>query len=537
MDFNHIKKAANSLSKLIDDSEKIALPIFVSKLNKASEVYPEDHTIGQMADITARMMSGKKLFISRAEIKDLYNRLYSRNTKFAEIFKDELGQVEKPATPTIYSREKDDSGLNTLKSAYDKVVDPMLADALNNAFGNKSKGYADTFADAAKAITEKVCQTSKVDVVNGNEDFILCRASYETPKGHTSVFVPVELVAGKVLIPSIFIGNSGSEDLSKKNLVNYVVANAGKKLNITEDIVFSAIKGVKSGTSEISAVDLALTKLHAQKETTAQFYGENSILFQKVAAEDKNLVVKTPKYKDSEVETFSKAFDTSVGVAAFSFGKELVNMGKTVISTKLNVIGLKDHQISVYGSDDKQIVYAVSLNAGRVAFRVPVKVVSGKVLNPELLISNGAIEEFSKEGLENLFRKESTDYKVAAVASALYGLKASELVQTVRDAMVEENFAKAEDALNILSQGSDGLAYKTAFEVYSSGLSGVKAAEKSKCTMVVRNASSKHPLCGHTGLPLHKVFQDKNNNCQPAYRQGMSESYEGASFMNSKIFF
>jgi hypothetical protein len=537
MDFNHIKKVANNLSKLIDDSEKVSLHLFSSKLNKASEAYPEDQTIGQMADITSRMANGKKMFISRAEIKELYNKLYSRNTKFAEIFSSELGQIEKTIEPAKYNRESDDSGLNALNVAYDKIVDPTLANALNSAFGNKTKGYTDTIASAAKAMAIKACQTSKVDVLSGNEDFILCRASYETPKGQTSVFVPVEVVAGKVLIPSVFICNAGSVELSKKSLVDYVVANAGNKLNITEDVVFAAIKGMKSNVSEISDVDLALTKLHTQKETKAEYTGSNSVLFQKVAAEDKKLVVNTPGYKDKEVETFAKAFDTSSGVAEFSFGKDLVIAGKNVIVNKLAAMGIKDNQISVYGSDDKQIVYAVSLNAGRVAFRVPVKVVAKKVIAPELLISNGAIESFSKEGLENLFKKNDTDYKVAAVASALYGLKASELVQTVRDAMVEENFAKAEDALNILSQGTDDLAYKTAFDLYTKGLGGVKVAETSKCKMIVRNASSSHPLCGHTGLPLHKVYQDKNGNCLPDYRKGMSESYEGGSFMNSKILF
>src|SRR5271154_5606770 len=108
MDFNHIKKVANSLSKLIEDSEKIALPIFVAKLAKASELYPEDQTIGVMADVTARMASSKKMFISRAEIKDLYNRLYSRNTKFAELFKNELGSIEKAVAPKVNNREGND---------------------------------------------------------------------------------------------------------------------------------------------------------------------------------------------------------------------------------------------------------------------------------------------------------------------------------------------------------------------------------------------------------------------------------------------
>lgn len=536
MDFNNIKALANSLSNLIDDSEKIALSIFASKLNTASETYPEDQTIGQMADITSRMANGKKLFITRAEIKSLYNKLYSRNTKFAEIFKDELGVVAKAET-VKNSRENDENSVD-MNRVYDAVVDPTLASALNSAFGNNSsKGYSEGMADAAKLVVVRACETNNVEVVSGNGDFVLCRAAYETPKGKTSIFVPVEITAGKVLIPSVFIGNAGSEDLTKDNVVKYVIANAGVKLAATEDVVFAAISNVKNGAiSDVSGVDLALIKMNAAKETKSE-YAANSVLFQKVASEDKNLVVKTPKYKDGEIDTFASAFDSRSGIAAFQFGAEIVGKGKTVVANKLEAFGLNSYQISVFGSDNKQIVYAVSLNAGRVAFRVPVKVSNKFVMEPTLLISNGAIETFSKDGIENLFRKESADYKVAAVASALYGLKPSELVETVRAAMTEENFAKAEDALNVLSQCNDEVAYKSAFTAYTDGLSGVKSAEKSKCKMVVRNASSKHPLCGHTGLPLHKTYTDKQGNCRPVYRQGMEDTQQGAYFMNSKIFF
>jgi len=543
MDFNHIKKVANSLSKLIEDSEKIALPIFVAKLAKASELYPEDQTIGVMADVTARMASSKKMFISRAEIKDLYNRLYSRNTKFAELFKNELGSIEKAVAPKVNNREGNDEDLTILSKAYDKVVDPALANALNNAFGNKVKTYTDTSADSAKTICTRECSinklASKVDVANGNEDFIICRVAFETPKGQTSVFVPIELSAGKALIPSIFIGNNGPEDFSKTNLAQYVFSNAGKKLNLNENVVFQAVESAKSGNiAKISSVDLAVTKMHSQKETKADYFA-NGVYFQKVAEEDKSLTVSTPKYKDDEVESFAKAFDSPLGVAKFKFGEEKVKLGRTIISNKLNGLNLNNHQISVFDSEEAQIVYAVSLNNGRVAFRVPVKVVKGKLLDPTLLISNGAVESFSKEGLDLLFKKEAIDFKTAAVASPLYGLKASELVQTVREAMGEQNYAKAEDALNILSQSGDDKAYQTAFTLYANGLNMTKVAsgQECKCNMVVKSSASKHALCGHTGLPLHKVYQDKNGDCHPLYRRGMDDTHEGAYFLNSKIFF
>jgi hypothetical protein len=539
MDHNQIKKVVNSLSKLIDDSEKVALPLFASKLARASQAYPEDHTIGMMANITARM-AGSKLFITRAEVKDLYNKLFSRNTKFAELFQDELGVTEKPEAPKVYNREHDDESLSLLNKAYDKVVDPTLANALNAAFGNNKNTFNDTNATNAKEVCSRQCSSvkvaSSVDVVSGNENFIICRALFETPKGQTSIFVPVEIYAGKALIPSVFVGNNGPEELSKDNIEKYVFANAGRKLNISDKVILEALKD--EDITKISNVDLALIKLNSQKETQSDYFS-NSVLFQKTDKEIKNANVSTPSYKDQEIESFAKSFDSPVGIAGFNLGKDKVKLARDLISNKLNSFGLDNHQIAVYASDEKSVTYAVSLNAGKTAFRVPVKIENGRVLDPTILISNGSIESFSKSSFSSILNKEAVDYKIAAVASPLYGLKASELVQLVREAMAEQNYAKAEDALNILSQNGDDKAYQTAFASYTNGLGTIKTASENtpKCTMIVKNAHSKHELCGHTGLPLHKVYQDKNGDCHPSYRKGMDDTQEGAYFLNSKIFF
>lgn len=528
----NLKQAASVLSKLIDDNEKIAIHVFAAKLSKASSQHPEDQTIGVMADITSRMADGKKLFITRAEIRELYNKLYSRNTKFAELFKTELGEIEKPKVKT-YNRDYDDNKLDIISNAFNSVVDPLLANALNDAFGNPKTSYVNKYAETAKALCTRACNTTNVDIAAGNENVILCRASFETPKGVVSLFVPIEIAAGKALLPSIFIGNGGKQKFSKTNIDRYVVANAGVKLGISDKVAFTAFE---TKGNDISNVDLAVIKLNASKETQSEL-AAHGILFQKIASEDKNLVVNTPKYKDNEIESFAKAFDSDVGIAKFNFGNDKVSLGKTVVLNKLNSMGLDNAQISVFSSDKMQIIYAVSLNSNRISFRVPVKVSNGKLLDPTLLISNGAVESFSKDGIQNLFKKESLDYKAAAVASPLYSLKASELVQTVRDAMIEENYVKAEDALNILASVGDEKAYQTAFGLFTNGLSGSKTAAPCGCKMVVKNASSKHNLCGHTGLPLHKVYTDKNGDCQPLYRRGMTDTKEGAYFMNNKIFF
>jgi hypothetical protein len=540
MDLNHIKKVVNSLSKLIDDNEKVALPIFAAKLANASELHPEDHTLGMMANIVARMAGSNKLFITRAEIKDLYNRLYSRNTKFAELFQDELGEVEKAPSPQIYNREHEDESLSIINKAYEKVVDPTLAHALHNAFGTNVNAYSSVQADSAKSVCEQelapIKLSAHVDIVNGKADIVVCRASFETPRGITSVLIPVEIVAGNALLPSIFVGNNGPEDFTRDNVEQYITTNAGNKLTVNDSVVLDAVVNAKNGdVSKVSNVDLAIIKLHAQKETVSDF-SQGQVLYQRVDTESTNVEVSTPTYKDDEIESFAKAFDSPLGIANYKFSAQKVKIARDIIDGRLSNLGLTNHQIAVCDCNDTTVVYAVSLNGGTVAFKVPVRIENGKIIEPTYLISNGGIESLSKAGLARLFKFESIDYKTAATASPLYGLKASELVGLVREAITEQNYAKAEDALNILATSGDDKAYQTAFVEYTNGLGGEKRAD-SQCNMTRTSSSSKHSICGHTGLPLHKVYQDKNGDCHPLYRKGMEDTHEGAYFMNNKIFF
>ena len=529
MDANNLKQIINSLSKTIEDSEKIALPTLSNKLAKASDEYPEDYTIGMVSNIVDRMAGGKKLFITRAELKDLYNKLYSRNTKFAELFSDELGEIKKVASPTIYNREGDDETASIISKSYDRIIDPVFSNALDLAFSNTKQAFSKVIAEDAKEIVERQFKSSKlaskVSVVNGNEEYIICNASFETPKGTTSVLIPIEVVAGKALLPSVFISNAGPEDFSRNNVESYVVKFAGVKSNTDSNMVLKALAGRKE--KDISNVDIALIKLNASKETAGNFDG---ILFQKVANADMNLQVKTPEIKDEQIESFAKTFDTSVGRATFTFGKDVVNIGRSVIANKLNNFGVKNYQISVMANDENSITYAVSLNGGNSSFKVPVKVSNKNVINPNVIIVNGSINSFSKD---NIF---VNDKYAAAVASPLYGTKASELVQYVREMSENGKYASAEEALNVLASSGDDKAYKTAFASFSNALSGVKKVEN-KCKFIVKNSSSTQEICGHTGLSLGKVHQDVNGDCIPNYRQGMEDTNEGAYFMNSKIFF
>lgn len=531
MSIQDAKTSAEAILALINDNEKISLQVFAAKLARASAAYPEDQTIGVMSGVVEKMADAK-FSITRKEIKELYNKLYSRNTKFASIFKDELGQKEE----TVNERKslQNETVLST-KDFAEKVVDPLLSNALQNAFGVKTPGYSKVQADRARDVCINTFAlaglTPEVAIETGTEEAIVCRASFETPRGTTSVLVPIEFIANKPLKPEVFVSNAGAMDITREEIKNHLISRAGEKLNITAALVLETL--ANSHKPDISNVDLALTKLNALKEKSSENDYQGQILAQKLNEEE--LAVKTPVYRDRELETIADQMENSFGVATFRFGANRVDAARKLIERKLSAFGLNNYQMSVSNSTDNSVSYAVSLNNGRVAFTVPVKIEGGKVFEPNVLISSGSMDNLSYDTINKLFTYETGDTKIAAIASHFATYKANELVDIVKKASEVGEFGKAEDALNVLHEMGNEEVYQEAFAKYQDTLSGNKVAA-SQCSMIVKSSSSQQLLCGHTGLPLSKVYQ-KNGDCLPKYRQNMPDTYEGAYLQNHKIFF
>jgi hypothetical protein len=539
MSFEKIHQLVGSLVKTVEDSQKIATPVLAAKLAKCMEAYPEDQTIGAMARVIDKMADNNTIFIRKAELKSLYNKLYSRNTKFAQLFSEELGLTNQSDEPEVKAgASKADAVINPYENA-----DPILANALNSVFDKNAplKMYSQTLADKAKFAVGTTLDAwnlkpTSLTVDDGNEKFLVIKADYDTPKGITSFYVPVEIADNKVAEASVFMGNSGPQELNNTNIKYYLKSFAGSKLQVNAPIILSALDSATSNHREISAAEIALTKLNASRQTKSDFF-HNQITGLKVAEEaPKDIEIA----KSDEFKSFEEQFSSPYGQAAFQFGEDKVTLAREHIARELLGFGYKNPQITVTSTDNSTIFYGVSLDAGRVAFTVPVKLASGKLQKPGVLICNGSMLSFDKSGINTLYVNNQTDYKVAATASPQFGLKPSDLVNNVREAVSEGNTVKAEDALNVLSNTGDAKAYAIAFQIFMDGLSGkiAKASAESehKCSLMMKSASSEHMVCGHTGLPVHKVYQDQYGNCRPMYRRSMDETYEGASFMNAKIF-
>ena len=533
MSHDKINQLIGFIAKNVEANEKLATPVLSAKLAKCVEAYPYDQTLGAVATVINKMAVNNTLFIRKADLKSLYNKLYSRNTKFAELFQDELGLKEETSPVTTYQRD-DSSDVKTYE-----VGDQVLANALTSVFDNTIplKEYSLALAGSAvKSVAATLdawnLKPSHLDVDSGNEKFLVLKASYETPKGVTSFYVPVEINKNKVVEATVFMGNSGPQELNHVSIKSYLTSFAGNKLVITGSVILGALNKAASTNEPISDAELALTRLNAKREGNTEF-AQNQIVGQTFAESVQDVTL--PQHED--FSTFEEQLGTPHGQAYYQFGPA-VTAGLNYLNRELNGFGFKNSQIVVAKSDSTTIFYSVAVDDGRVGFTVPVKVVNSKVMIPSIMLCNGSVAPFSATAINNLRVNNATDYKAAAVASPQFALKPSDLVNNIRVALDEQNHSKAEDALNVLANAGDERAYATGFQMYLEGLAGkkVEASAQPCCSMILKSASSQHPVCGHTNLPIHKVYQDKDGNCRPLYRRGMDETYEGATFMNSKIF-
>jgi hypothetical protein len=479
---SELKKAISNLQSALDGHEKIALAFFAQKLHKSGAENPEDQTINQMSLVVDRMNADNRLFISRAEVKDLYNKLYSRNTKFKEIFADELG-LEGPAAPVASRTEEKFQEFDIYQD-----TDKTLLASLTAAFDPT----AHAFSKEAEKVVAMECSFPNLEpvvkAVSGDENVVVVSATYRTPQGNASFYVPVELFNKRATTPSFFNGSDGQHYISKKSITNYVT----------------------------------------KQFTKVGSYGNESV-------GESFAEMLEPQLDAEEVESFASKLSSAKGIAVFQHG-ELAEHGRRVISQKLASFGKRSHQVNVLEASTNSITYGVSCDG--VAFKVPVTVENGRLQEPTVILCKGSIESFTSDGVQNLQSSELTDNKIAATVSPLFTLKASDLVETVREATEEGNYAKAEDALNVLANMDDAKAYRVALEEYTNGLSNVKKeSSTTTCSRIVKTANSTQPVCGHLNLPLNKVYQDKHGDCRPNSRKGMEDSNEGAYFMNSKILF
>lgn len=528
-DLNDFKKAMNTITAAIEANEKFLINPLAVRLTKAAEENPGDQTIYSLAAFL-RSKSEKEMFISKAELNKVYDKLYTYGSNASNYLENELIKKDfKEATKMA----RDNENFDLYKSA-----DSHLVNALTSVF-DKTASYK-SYSKEIEKLAEKTCakelsyfpvQPKNIEVIAGNEDVLLCKASYETPKGHSHVLIPVEVNDGKALLPSVFVSTAGFEDLNRDNLGKHLNKSAGKHFQVNVETILNVIKTAKHGiSSEESLSDVERIVVKAELNKKAESYNHDSMFFEinEKTAGDVRLVADA-----EDVESFAQKLSSTKGVAEITFGKKAVDAGKIMIRQAMESFGHKNVQVAISDVNADTVYYSASNGVNGI--KVPVKFANQLPVPPSIALANGVVESFDEAGIDKLLNEG--DVKEAALTSVFYGSKPNELIETIKVAMSEQNFAKAEEALNVLASSGDNKAYNFGFSVYMNGLKPVEktASTIHKCAMQVKSPNSIHTLCGHTNLPLSKVYQDKNGDCLPLYHKN-SEETTGGSFLDSRIY-
>ena len=460
-------------AETVKSSENLLLPSLALRATRAAEQFPFDTPILTASQVLNKMAESEP-FITRGALTKLCDELHSTNTKLHEVFAEELDRGEVLQTPQVMDHSgEEDRGM---VDDFGTVADPVLSNALAAAFdgSNEYKPYsAEVGRKAERACNAGLIEIGlapkKISVFAGQEDIILCQAIYETPKGQSAVVVPIEIKEGSALFPTMFLGHNSFVDLKQDLLSKHIISTAGQSLYADGEGILKVLSTAKNGVKKVaSEIEMAVIRMRADEHGSESLYDANSIVGLKVA-EDTQLVQDPEFEKAPEHLEFAQRVTSPDGAARFIHSDRVVEAGRDTIVRKMAQFGYPNAQVKVSEVGEDSIDYAVSVGVNA-ALITQVKVTGTTVMPPTIAIASGKVKAFSPEGIKELITDTAPDTRALAAASTSAGLKPSELVQQVREAVSEGNLIKAEDAINVLGE-VDKQAQKVAIAILLQSLS------------------------------------------------------------------
>lgn len=533
-----LRRFVDEISKKLAASEKFFTGRLATRLTKAARAFPQDQTIIQMANfLSKRANNPGGHLISRAELKQALNDLWTNDTQCRAFLKEELGDNPNNLVKATQAAPHHEREGELVEDLFSRYADKRLVSELEAAFDKnaKYKPYDPTIAKQAETACRAVLPGEPtVRAVDGREFAILCQATYETPRGQGNVLIPVEVTKGHALRPNVFLSHAGFQELNKAAIQKHITTTAGRHFRVDAGQLFDAIHRAKFGVSpELDNVDRAVMMLKARSETPAE-HTPNGVLYQEVDPAQNHVEIP----ESPEVQTFAAELGTTAGSAEFVFGKPVVNTGRGVIQSMLKDFGYTNAQVRVANFNDNSIIYAVAVNGA--GLKVPVKVSkkNGKysVCRPTTILAGGTMDEFTRQGIMSALGTNDQELSALAVGYDLKNPQA--LISEVEDACQVGDMSRAGNAVAALKASGDKQAFSYAFMTYMEAIeNGSVKKEANKRPPLKTIKIGGNEVEATTGLPIDKVYVDSNGNVQAKYRKNMSKTEEGTAggFMNAKI--
>lgn len=524
------QKFSNSLINNKNDKE-FAVALLLKKAELAYKQQPEDSSLWLLANVLGKFANKGKLTISKSAFQNLFREVASTQSLAAQVFTDELDIKEQKPTRKL-AGEKVATKDFSPKGCYDESLKNAYAELwVANGTANKTPSYKhfdNVTADKAKNITHLELtrlgmEPKEIDVVAGHKGFVLCKASYVSPKGLVSIMVPVQVSDSKTAIPTFFATQYGFAELNKQAVNSYLNKVAGLNYTIDLNNVFGSLTNEKIEVLSDFSLNALATQDAATIKQAKQNIGKEPI---------------KPTYEGTEL--FAKKLATVSGTAEFKFGKPVVELGRNKVASKLEYIGYKP-QIKVSSIGDDFIMYAVAIDtkAGKLGFEVMAEVDGTNVKIPSIVAVDDKVYELSYAGIEKLVNTKTGSLQALAKVSPLYDMEKSDIVKNVKLASEADNYKNLEEALTVLAEKGDTHNYNIALAEYLKCINktAAKKEEPCSCSKVIKICNASY--CGHLHAPLDQVCQDENGNCVMKYRKKMAQTakYNNIVLNTSKIIF
>lgn len=514
----NMKQKTNTTSNQIPAKE-FAVALLLKKAEAAHNRNPEDSPLGLITGVLTKLASKGQLSISKKDFESIYSSFATKDSYAAKVFAPEL-DIKKTESTRKLAGWTDDSKGPSAEGCYDEKIKNSLSELWDSKGKfKKEAGYKEfdsITASNAKSVTHLELtrlgiEPAEVEVIAGHNDFVLCKASYLSPKGLCGIVVPVQIAKkSSAMIPSCFATQYGFVALEANAVENYLTKIAGKNYVIDVKQIFDDIKLNKQADL---LDEFAITVLAAQDD-----------LLKKEAKQNTS---KEPiSYRMPEADSFEKKLSSVGGYAEFNFGKHVVDSGRDKIASKLEYLGYKS-QIKVSSSDNNYIMYAVGIDtkAGKLGFEVMAEVEDGKVNIPSIIAVEDRVFDFNYSGLEKLVNHKASNSLALAKVSPMYELESSQILGNVKTASDKNDLQHLEEALTVLSEKGDEKGYVQALTEYMNCIN--KSAckkEECSCSKVIKIAGEHKPYCGHLFKPLDEVTQDENGVCITKLRKRLAET-------------
>ena len=460
MNFQELTSLITKVAGAVESSEKFSLPVIAAKARRNANEKPNDIQIVTTAQVLTKMASTQD-YISRDELRGIINRFNASHSKLANVFADEIGTTH--STPKTFSRDSNEG--KSLDFDYQRLADPVLSNALSGALDKNPTDTLYSQADAKKAHRAVYAQLltigiepKEVKTFAGRNDILVCQATHETPKGISNVIIPVELIEGKAVLPTMFFSQAGFKDIVAEDYTEHITKTAGKSFTVDGGKLLSVLEQVKNGSQDIvNDVEMAAIKVASERGSLST--DPNAILYTELDSIKQD--VQLPKLASTEESSFAETLGKPDGIARFIHGNRVVEAGRSILTRKISEMGFGTAQVKVAEVEKNKIFYAVAVGTGT-GFKVPVEIAGNNVMPPKIAFADGAVVPFTKEAISQIVKSANGGNKKAlATATPCYDLKPTELLDIAKESINEGNFARAEEAINVLAE-VDPVAQKVA---------------------------------------------------------------------------